>query len=164
MNLVSLLALLACSTAPEAPRAAPSPVPAPAPPPAPAPAPGEAPEAAREAAEGAELPPTAVPESYAGIVGALKEKREAVKALIDAGNLKEVHPLAKQIMDLATALPGKAATMAPADKGTVALTCVDIKEKADAMHDAADEGNAAEAKSAFVAVSADIDAVAALAN
>ena len=174
-----VLALSACST-PEAPMhaAAPSPAPVAAPvpqPPAmppgmvmpadmPMPAAGQTEGKPGEEAEGAALPPTVIPESSAAIVTAMQEKRSAIKALLDAGKLKEVHPVAKQLMDLATALPGKSGTLAAADKGTLTMKCMDIKEKADELHDKADEGDAAGAKSAFALVSADVDAIVAVAK
>lgn len=172
MILSLVLILSACST-PDAPQptAAPAPVPAAAPAPSanpPAPMPPDMPGmamgggVAQEKEEGDALPPTAIPDTSVAIVAELKKDRDAIQALIGAGKLKDVHPVAKQVMDLANALPAKAAALPGAERGTLALKCMDIKEKADAMHDAADEGNAPDTKAAFDAVSADIDAVSAL--
>ena len=100
--------------------------------------------------------PTAVPDSYAGIVVQLHEHHAEIATLLAAGHLKDIHPHAQAIMDLAVAMPEKA----PADKkATVSLKALDMKEKADELHDKADDGDAAGAKAAFDAVVADIEAL-----
>lgn len=178
MKFVAFLALVvsACST-PDAP--APAPVLAVAPPTAPAT--DAAPEAAApahadhingdhhdgdqrdgDADEEAEapLPPTVIPATYAATIAALREQQSAVKALLDSGALKAVHPIAKQIMDLATALPGKSASLPAEVRGKVTLKALDLREQGDALHDKADDGDSAGAKAAFATASADIDALA----
>lgn len=89
----------------------------------------------------------------------MRTRQANIAALLAAGKLKEVHPEAKVLMDLAVAAPGKADV---AGKATVALKALDLKEKADELHDKADDGDAAGAKAAFDAVTADIDALAAV--
>lgn len=176
MKFVAFLALVvsACST-PDAPAAAP--VPAVDPPTAPAT--DAAPEAAApahadhingdhhdgdqregDADEEAPLPPTVIPATYAATITALREEQSAVKALLDSGALKAVHPIAKQIMDLATALPGKSASLPAEVRGKVTLKALDLREQGDALHDKADDGDSAGAKAAFSRASADIDALA----
>ena len=151
-----LFALLACTSGPPAPVVVQAPV---APPPeAPAPL---APPVAAVPEEAPTEPATVIPETYAGTVAAMKERRAALQGLLDAGNLKDVHPVAAGLIDLATALPAQAASFAPAEKGRVALTCIDLKAQADALHDAADAGDAAAARAAFTTVTADVDTVAA---
>lgn len=175
MILTVLLALTACSTPAEAPKAAPvAAAPAPAPMPAGMPMAGHDMEAHEghhegEAAHGAGAEaeeeeaaagsPTVVPDSYAGIITEMRTRQANIAALMAAGKYKEVHPQAKVIMDLAVAAPGKAPA---AGKATASLKALDLKEKADELHDKADEGDAAGAKVAFEAVAADIDALAAV--
>ena len=158
MILSALFALSACSTDPVAPAPVVAP-PVEVVPPAAEPQAGKAPEAG-EAAEGQEAGEAAAPapDSYAGIIAEMRVRQANIAALMAAGKLAEVHPQAKVLMDLAVAAPGKADA---AGKATVALKSLDLKEKADAMHDAADEGDAAGTKAAFDAVTADIDALAA---
>ena len=103
--------------------------------------------------------PTIVPDSYAAIIAELKTRKANLERILAAGSLKEVHPQAQVVMDLAAALPGKATDTS---RATVSLKALDLKEKADALHDHADEGDAAGAKQAFDEVSADIDALAAV--
>ena len=156
MILSIVFALSACSTEPPAPAAAPV-----APPQAAAPVaePVEVPPEAHEATEAAEGgAPTAAPDTYAGIIAEMRSRQANIAALLAAGKLADVHPEAKVLMDLAVAAPAKADA---AGKGTVSLKALDLKEKADAMHDAADEGDAAGARAAFDAVTADIEALAA---
>lgn len=163
MILSVVLALSACSTPNEAPKPAAPPVVVP---PAAAPAAPvdahaghhegeEAHEAAEEAEGGAA---TVAPDSYAGIIAEMRTRQATIAALITAGKYKDVHPEAKVLMDLAVAAPAKADA---AGKATVALKALDLKEKADELHDKADSGDAAGAKAAFDAVVADIDALAA---
>ena len=100
--------------------------------------------------------PTPVPDSYAAIIAQLHEHHAQIATLLAAGHLKDIHPHAQAIMDLAVAMPEKA----PADKkATVSLKALDMKEKADELHDKADDGDAAGAKAAFDAVVADIEAL-----
>lgn len=141
---VLLLLLSACSrTEAPAPKAAATPV--------------VAPVAAPVAAPAAPVSP-----EYLASVASMKEKRAAIKALLDAGKLGEVHAVAEGLIDLANALPGQAAGLSAEARGTVALKSLDIKEQADTLHDKADGGDAAGASAAFAAVSADVDALAAV--
>lgn len=165
MILTVLLSLTACSTPAETPKAAPTPAPVAAQPaPAPMPAgmamPGNAkPAEGEEMEEVAAGPATAIPATYAGIITEMRTRQANIAALMAAGKYKEVHPQAKVIMDLAVAASGKAPA---AGKATASLKALDLKEKADELHDKADEGDAAGAKVAFEAVAADIDALAAV--
>jgi hypothetical protein len=161
MNIVLALFLSACST-PSEPRA-PSGAPATPPPSAAStheehePANGEH-EAEHDAHEGAAPAAAPVPHTYGGIIAELQTRKSNLATLLAAGKLEEVHPQAQVVMDLAVALPGKASAES---KATVSLKALDLKEKADALHDHADAGDAAGAQAAFDAVSADIDALAA---
>jgi hypothetical protein len=187
--LLSLVLFAACSPPPHTPPETPPPSPgspnppvpmtapaptAPAVPPAAAPgtppstapvtpAPAEPTEEAGPTGDAeAPAPPTPIPATYPAVVTALREQATAARAALTAGKLKDIHPIARGMMDLATAAPGKAASL-PADaRGKVALKALDLKKQADAMHDAADRGDAAAAAAALTAVTADIDALAAM--
>lgn len=172
MILSALFALVACST-PEAPRPAPvPPIAAPAPVPAPMPMlpdmkmepgttmPSGMPMSAPAGEDKADAgPATVIPDTYAAIVTEMQARESKIKDLLAAGQLKDVHPHAKVIMDLAVAAPSKAPA---ASQAKVALKALDLKKEADELHDLADEGNAAGAKTAFDAVSADIAFLAAV--
>lgn len=168
MILSALLSLVACST-PEAPKPAPAPpIAAPAPMPAgmpmspdmkmepgatmPAGMPMAAP-AGEEKAEADAGPATVIPDTYAGIVTEMQAREAKIKDLLAAGQLKDVHAQAKVIMDLAVAAPSKAPA---ASQAKVSLKALDLKKEADELHDHADDGDAAGARTAFDAVSADI--------
>lgn len=174
MILSTLLALVACST-PEAPKPAPAPqVAAPAPTPTPMPMspdmkmepgttmPSGMPMAAPSGEEKEEAdagPATVIPDTYAAIVTEMQAREAKIKDLLAAGQLKDVHAQAKVVMDLAVAAPSKAPA---ASQAKVALKALDLKKEADELHDLADEGNAAGAKTAFDAMSADIAFLAAV--
>lgn len=103
------------------------------------------------------MPAAAVPDGYAAIITELRTHQANLTAIFAAGKLKDVHPEAKALMELAVAAPAKADASTAA---TVALTALDLKQKADEMHDKADAGDAAGAEAAFAGVVADIDALA----
>jgi hypothetical protein len=86
--------------------------------------------------------PTTLPEA----IGALEKHRDEVKAAIEGGRLQEAHPLTEQMGKLAVLLPVRGKELAPADKNTVTLVATDLKKILDALHHAADEGDAAGAR------------------
>jgi hypothetical protein len=129
---------------------------------APAPAPSAAPPAAPPAAEAPAAAPSAAPaaDSYDAAIAELRQHQGKVSDLFATGNLKGIHPEAEALMNIAVGLPAKASGFSNEAKGTVALRALDLKTKADEMHDHADKGEADGAKAAFDGLSADIEALA----
>jgi hypothetical protein len=83
-----------------------------------------------------------VPATLPEAIGALEKHRDEVKAAIDGARLQDVHPVTEQMGKLAVLLPVRGKELAPADKNTVTLVATDLKKILDALHHAADEGNA----------------------
>lgn len=98
--------------------------------------------------------PTVIPETYAGVITALRERTAAASVALAASKLADIHPIAQAISDLAVALPGKATD---ADKATVTLKALDIKKAAEALHHEADDKNAAGATAALSTASTAVD-------
>jgi hypothetical protein len=139
--------LFACST--------PEPTAAPTPPPTAAPAP-VAPAPAAPAADAVPESPM-LPAAYVIVIADMRAREATITSLLAAGKLKDIHPEAKALIDLAVDAPGKAPD---AQRALVTLKALDLKEKADTLHDRADAGDAPGATTAFEAVKADIEALA----
>jgi hypothetical protein len=142
-----VLFLVACGTsaAPEAP----PPAPAPAAPAAQPPKPAAPPPAAEHHGDGHahhDAPSAPAPATLSEAIGALERHREEMKALVEAGNLGEIHPHTEEMDKIVVMLPVQSKELAPADKNIVTLAATDLKKVLDALHHAADAGDAAKTR------------------
>lgn len=105
-----------------------------------------APEAHAEHEEHPAVAPTAIPGSLPEAIGALNAQRDRVETLIGAGKLSDIHPITEQMGKLVVLLPIRAKELPSADKTTVTVAATDLKKSLDALHHAADGGNAEETR------------------
>lgn len=87
--------------------------------------------------------PTPIPATWAEVVDALRTRQTDASRAVSEGRLSDIHALAREISDLAVAAPVRAAGVPGVDRATVAIQALEIKQAAEALHHAADEGDAA---------------------
>ncbi|MFZ5482018.1 MAG: hypothetical protein ACOZNI_34980 [Myxococcota bacterium] len=92
---------------------------------------------------------TPLPATYAEVVDALRTGQTDASRAVAEGRLSDLHALARTISDLAVAAPVRAAGVPGMDRATVAFQALEIKEAAEALHHAGDEGDAAGAVAAL---------------
>ena len=143
------LLLFACGTSPPAAPNPPSPaLPVAAPHEHDHPDVAPAPEAhaEHEGHEGHEDTPAALPGSLPEAIGSLNAQRDRVETLIEAGTLSDIHPVTEQMEGLVVLLPIRAKELPSADKTAVTVAATDLKKILDALHHAADGGDAEETR------------------
>ena len=103
-----------------------------------------------------------VPETYPGVVSALRDGATAAETALTASKIADLHRSCGTMKDLATAAPDKATTLAADAQATVATTVTHLQTKVAELVAAADKGDNTGAKAAITAVRADIDVLAGL--
>ena len=109
------------------------------------------------AAEGPFVVPATLPEA----VTLLEQQRDQVRGLLDAGKMGDVHPISEQMMKVVVVLPVRARELPAEGKSAVTLAATDLKQVLDALHHAADDGDAAAAKAQLAALDAALTKLAA---
>ena len=113
---------------------------------------------------GEERPSTPIPETFPGLVAALRAHHAVAATALKANKLDQMYSSAQAFWDLAAAAPGKGAALPAGAKSTIAAKAHDVQEQANAFFSKARAGDAVRAQAALDAISADIDALAVLAK
>lgn len=108
--------------------------------------------------------PTVIPETFPGVVSALRERVTVVSTALDAGKIADLHRGCVGLTDLASAIPAKAAALSADAKAKAATTATHLQQKVAELYSAAGKGDNVAGKAAIVAITADIDLLEGLAK
>lgn len=107
---------------------------------------------------------TVIPDTYSGVVTALREGLTAAETALTASKIADLHRSCGAMKDLATAAPPKSGFLTAAEQTTVATTAAHLQTKVAELVAAADKGDTTGAKAAITAIRADADVLAGFAK
>ncbi len=104
------------------------------------------------------------PDTYLGIVSELREQQGAAKEALDGDKIASLHRACARLVELADAVPGKAAGLAGEGAARAKEIGARIGEAANAIKASATNGDKPAATKGLAALLADVDGLAALAK
>jgi hydroxypyruvate isomerase len=107
---------------------------------------------------------TVIPDTFPGVVSALRDGATAAETAVTASKIADLHRSCGTMNDLATAAPAKATGLAAHAQATVATTVTHLQTMVAELVAAADKGDATGAKAAITAIRADVDMLGGLAK
>lgn len=107
---------------------------------------------------------TVIPDTYAGIVAALREGLTNAETALTASKIVDLHRSCGVMKDLATATPPKSGFLSATEQSTVATTSAHLQTKAAELVTAADKGDTTAGRAAIVAIKADVEVLAGFAK
>jgi hypothetical protein len=105
-------------------------------------------------------PATVIPETYGGVVDALREHLTAAETARAAFKIVDLRNTCATMKDLAAAAPGKATALSAAAAATVATAVAHLQEQLAALTTAAESADVAGGDGAIAAIRADVDTLA----
>jgi len=102
---------------------------------------------------------TVIPDTYPGVVTALRDSLTGAETALAGYKIADLHRHCGAMKDLATAAPAKSGFLTAAEQATVASTIAHLQSGVADLVAAADKGDATGGKAAVAAIRADVDAL-----
>ena len=100
---------------------------------------------------------TVIPDTYPGVVAALRDALTGAETALTAYKIADLHRHCRVMTDLAMAVLPRSGLLTAAEQTTVASTVAHLQTKLTELVAAADKGDSAGAKAAAVGIRADVD-------